>query len=607
MGEETVNASSGWSNRLGALRDVPKLWHLLWESNPKAVFGTTFLRVLGGLTPVAMLYAAKRVVDLIAQASKGQAPEAGDLWFWIGLEFGLAACSQLIAKGVDYLDSLISDQFSHNLALKIMRHAASLDLSSFEDPTFQDRLNRARVQATDRTNMLTSAGWLVQRLVMLISLAVGIVVYSPWLVIVLIFSVLPAFLVESHFAFLGYTQSHETTPDRRRLDYYLELGSSPVSAKEVKSFALAPYLEKIYAKISSEIIEKRRRLATRRLTWSGLFAVVAVVAYYGAYAYLAREALFQRMSLGTFTFMVGAIAGANGHLQTIFTLFSGIADQALFLRDLILFLEETPHMPVAQAVLSPPVPLQSGLAFEDVTFGYPGSERPVLENLSFQLRKGQRVALVGENGEGKTTLVKLIARLYDPTSGRILLDGRDLKEYKLDELRKHIGIMFQDFVRYDLSARENIAVGDISQLSEDEELNEASRKSNAADLVEGLPEHLDQMLGRRFEGGVDLSGGEWQRIALARAYLRHAEILILDEPTASLDAMAEHEIFQKFAELTQGKLAVFISHRFSTVRMADRILVLSQGKIAEDGTHDQLLQAAGLYARLFEVQAASYR
>jgi len=554
-----------------------------------------------------MLYAAKFIFDIIVSTTRGQLVDSNELWFWVSIEFALAALAQLIGRGVDFFDTLVADRFSLSLGLKIMRHAATLDLQSFEDPQFNDRLERARAQSTDRMGMLTSAGWLLQRIVMLISLGATIMYYSPWLLLVLLISVLPAFLVESHFAFLGYSQAHEMTPVRRSLDYFLSLGSGREAAKEVKIFALAPHLESKYVDLAGQLIEKNRKLAARRLLWGGIFAIVASLGYYGSYAYLTREAFLQRISVGTFTLLVGAVSGANGHLQMIFSLFSDVADQSLFLRDLILFFREEPSIRSPQKALMPPRPIQSGIEFENVTFQYPGTEKPIFSDLSFRLSKGQRVALVGENGEGKTTVVKLMARLYDPSAGRILLDGRDLKEYDVDELRKEIGVIFQDFIRYDLTARENIAAGDMAKLNDDEAIWEASRKGNALELLENFPTRLDQMLGRRFEGGLDLSGGEWQRVALARAFLRDAQILILDEPTAALDPMAEHEVFQKFADLTQDRLSLFISHRFSTVRTADRILLLSQGRIAEDGTHETLIEAGGMYARLFDVQASSYR
>ena len=604
---ESISQLEAWRNRLRALKDFPKLWTLVWDASPGAVAATIALRVLGGLTPLGMLYAAKFIFDIIVSTTRGQLVDSNELWFWVSIEFALAALAQLIGRGVDFFDTLVADRFSLSLGLKIMRHAATLDLQSFEDPQFNDRLERARAQSTDRMGMLTSAGWLLQRIVMLLSLGATIMYYSPWLLLVLLISVLPAFLVESHFAFLGYSQAHEMTPVRRSLDYFLSLGSGREAAKEVKIFALAPHLESKYVDLAGQLIEKNRKLAARRLLWGGIFAIVASLGYYGSYAYLTREAFLQRISVGTFTLLVGAVSGANGHLQMIFSLFSDVADQSLFLRDLILFFREEPSIRSPQKALMPPRPIQSGIEFENVTFQYPGTEKPIFSDLSFRLSKGQRVALVGENGEGKTTVVKLMARLYDPSAGRILLDGRDLKEYDVDELRKEIGVIFQDFIRYDLTARENIAAGDMAKLNDDEAIWEASRKGNALELLENFPTRLDQMLGRRFEGGLDLSGGEWQRVALARAFLRDAQILILDEPTAALDPMAEHEVFQKFADLTQDRLSLFISHRFSTVRTADRILLLSQGRIAEDGTHETLIEAGGMYARLFDVQASSYR
>lgn len=604
---DSLTQKEAWKNRFSALKDVPTLWRLLWDSAPAPVGGTIFFRVLGGVAPLGMLYAAKQIIDIISAASKGQPVDPNQLWLWLAVEFGLAATSQVIGRAIDFFDGLISDRFSHSLGLKIMRHAASLDLSSFEDPAFHDRLERARAQSTDRIGMLTSAGWLLQRVVMLLSLIGGIIYYYPWVFGVLIVCVLPSFLVESHFAFVGYTLAHTLTPARRSMGYFLTLGSGREAAKEIKVFALAPHLETKYLELSTQIIDKNRTIASRRLLWGAAFAVLAAAGYYGSYAYMVREAYLQRITLGSFTFIVGAIAGANGHLQTIFSLFSDIADQSLFLQDLIIFFREKSNMPPAARPILPPRPIQSGLEFDNVTFQYPGAEKPILNKLSFRMDPGQRIALVGENGEGKTTLVKLMTRLYDPAEGRILLDGRDLREYDVEELRKEFGIVFQDFVRYDLTARENIAAGDIAQLGDDEKLWEASRRSNAAELLEAFPEKLDQILGRRFDGGVDLSGGQWQRIALARAFLREAQILVLDEPTAALDPLAESEVFEKFAELTKQKMAIFISHRLSTVRMADRILLLSQGRIAEDGTHEQLLKAEGQYAKLFEIQAASYR
>ncbi len=599
--------SGNWRERWEALRDLPRLWELLRAAAPGQVAATIGLRVVSGLAPVAMLYCAKQIVDLITQRLQGRGGEQAELWFWMGCEFALAASTQVIGRGIDYCDGLIADKFSASLGLRIMEQATRLDLSTFEDPEFHDRLERARAQATDRVSMLTAMGWLLQRIVMLVSTALGILYYSPFFLAVLVISVIPPFLVESHFAFQGYSLSRRLTSRRRELEYLLFLGSGRDAAKEVKLFALGDHLRNRYRSLAEGILDDNRALARKRAAWGSVFAVVAVAGYFGSYAYLGIQALNQSISLGAFTFLTGAIAAANGHLQMIFSLFSNIADQALFLRDLVVFLDEKPRIVVRPDALIPPRPMRDGLVLDNVCFQYPNNGKAVIQNLSLTLEPGQRAALVGENGEGKTTLVKLLVRLYDPTSGRILWDGNDLRDYKVEELRREIGVIFQDFVKYDWPIRENIAAGQISKVSDDEALWEASRRSNAEELIQSLPSKLDQMLGTRFESGVDLSGGQWQRLALARAYLRDAQFLILDEPTAALDPLAEHEVFEKFSDLTAGKMALFISHRFSTVRMADRILLLSGGRIAEGGSHEELLARGGTYAQLFDLQASSYR
>jgi ATP-binding cassette subfamily B protein len=385
------------------------------------------------------------------------------------------------------------------------------------------------------------------------------------------------------------------------------LGSSKESAKEVKVFALGGYLRDRYAVLTDGIIRRNRELTRRRLWWGSALAIIGSLGYYGSYAYLVWRALLGEISVGTLTFLAGAIAGSATQLQSVFSLFSSISDQALFLTDLVSFLSVQPDIRSKPGALPAPRPIRDGFEFREVSFHYPGSDREVLKSLSFRMAPGEHIALVGENGQGKTTLVKLLARLYDPTAGAILLDGVDLRDYGVEELHKEIGIIFQDFVHYDLAARLNIGVGRISESGHDDALWNAARKSRADRLLARFPGGLDQMLGRRFEGGVDLSGGEWQKFALARAYLRNAQVLILDEPTAALDAMAESEVFSRFADLAQGKMAILISHRFSTVRRSHRIVVLEDGRIREQGTHDELVATGGEYAKLFELQAANYR
>ncbi len=377
--------------------------------------------------------------------------------------------------------------------------------------------------------------------------------------------------------------------------------------KELKLFNLSGYLTDRFTGLSQGIYEENVALNRRRLFWGGLLSLLGQAGYYTAYAYSIWRTIQGRYSVGDLTLITAAIMQAMSNIQQAFSTASGVADQALFLTDLLAFFAMEPAVKSKPNGLRAPRPITQGFEFQEVSFVYPGTTRRVLDRFNFALRPGERVALIGENGQGKTTVVKLITRLYDPSEGRILLDGVDLREYDLADLHAEMGVIFQDFMRYEMTARENIAVGRVELDHKPEEIEYAAEKSLASSVIAKLHGGFDQMLGRRFEGGVDLSGGEWQKLALARAYLRDAQLLILDEPTASLDARSEFEVFERFAELTFGKMALLISHRFSTVRMADRIVVLEAGRLVEEGSHDQLVGLGGRYAVMFEMQAASYR
>jgi ATP-binding cassette subfamily B protein len=455
--------------------------------------------------------------------------------------------------------------------------------------------------------MIQAIGRLVQLVITTLTLSITIIVYSPWVMLLLIGGVIPAFLGESHFAFLGYAKNFRQTPIRRQMDYLRVVGGSKEAAKELKLFGLKDFLTERFTYLSDEIYKENVGLSRRKLSAGAVLSIIATAGYYSAYVIVIWRTVTGAFSIGTWYLLSGAILQASNNIQQIFSTVSGIADQALFLTDLLAFFEMQPTIQSKPNALPAPRPIVRGFEFRNVSFNYPGSPRRILNGLNFHLHPGERVALIGENGQGKTTIVKLITRLYDPTEGQILLDGVDLREYSLEDLYREIGVIFQDFMRYEMTARENIAVGQIDELSNLKLLQTASRKSLADEVIAKLPLQYDQMLGRRFEKGVDLSGGEWQKIALARAYLRNAQLLILDEPTAALDAKSEFEVFHRFAELTTGKMALFISHRFSTVRMADRIVVLENGNIAEDGNHEQLSRLGGRYAEMFEMQAASYR
>lgn len=601
---------SGWRERWGAFRNIPPLLRMVWQTSPPLVLASLVLRLCRALLPLAMLWVGKLIIDAVVASLGSKTAPPQDVYTLVAVEFGLAILSDWLGRGVALCDSLLGDRFTNQISVRLMEHASALDLARFEEPEFYDKMERARRQTTGRLGLLSSLFTLVQDLITLASLSAGLLLFSPWLMLLLILAVLPSFLGESHFAGLTYSLLYRWTPERRELDYVRMLGASLQSAKEVKIFGLGPYLAARYRKLADRFFAENRRLAIRRATVGGALNIVGTGGYYLAYLFIIRGTLQGALTVGDLTFLAGSFARSRSLIEDLFRRVNDVSEQALYLKDLYEFFEMRPQIevpPEGKVWLPAPRPIVAGFEFRNVSFAYPGSGRVALRDVSFRLEPGQRVALIGENGAGKTTLVKLLARLYEPTGGVILLDGRPIQDYDPVDLRREIGVIFQDYMRYDMLVRENIGFGRVEQLGAQERIVESARKSMAEPVIAGLSRGLDHMLGRRFEGGADLSAGQWQKIALARAYMRDAQVLILDEPTASLDARAEFEVFQRFAELTKGKMAVLISHRFSTVRMADYILVLENGSILESGSHEQLLALGGRYAELFELQAAGYR
>ncbi|HLS83354.1 MAG TPA: ABC transporter ATP-binding protein, partial [Arenimonas sp.] len=468
-------------------------------------------------------------------------------------------------------------------------------------------LDRARRQTMSRMSLMSQLFGQAQDLITVVSFAIGLLVYAPWLIALLAVALVPAFLGEAHFNALGYSLNYSWTPERRQLEYVRQTGASVETAKEVKIFGLHAFLVQRFRELSERFYAANRKLAIRRAAWGSVLTVLGTLGYYVAYGYIAWRTVRGDFSIGDLTFLAGSFRRLRQLLEGLLVGFSQVAGQALYLDDLFSFFEIEPEIVSPPDPRPFPKPMREGIVFENVGFRYPGAERWAVRGLGFHLKPGEVLALVGENGAGKTTLVKLLARLYDPDEGRILLDGHDLRDYDLDELRRQVGVIFQDFVRYHLTAAENIAVGRIQALDDRERITEAARMAMADEVIRRLPGGYDQVLGRRFGNGVDLSGGEWQKLAIARAYMRDSQLLILDEPTAALDARAEYEVFQRFKELSRGRTAVLISHRFSSVRMADRILVLGGGRIEAMGSHEDLLAQGGRYAELFELQAAGYR
>jgi len=594
--------------RLGALKNLPAFFKLVWDAAPGMMAANMVLRFIKAAIPFLLLYTGKLIIDKVLHLSRHQdASAAYSLWVLVAIEFGLALLSDGLTRAITLLDSLLGDLFSNHTSVRIMQHAATLDLDQFEDATFYDKLERARQQTVGRTVLLSQVLGQVQDLITMSFLAAGLLVFNPWLILLLVIAILPAFLGESYFNDQTYALSRWQTPQRRELDYLRYIGASDETAKEIKMFSLSGFIIERFKKLSDKFYVDSRRIAIKRSVWGTVFALLGSLGYYGAYVYIIQRTVTGVLTIGELTFLAGSFRQLKSLLEGILARFTSVSQGAIYLSDFFEFFDIQPKIHNTRRPRPFPNPILTGFTFQDVGFKYLHSERWANRHLNFTLHPGEKLALVCENGAGKSTLVKLLARLYDPTEGRILLDGIDLREYDLGELRQHIGIIFQDFLRYQMTFSQNIAAGNIDQKENEEQIKASARQSLAYELAQKLTGGYQQMLGRRFAEGVELSGGEWQKVAIARAYMRDAQLIILDEPTSALDARAEFQVFERFTDLTSGKMAVLISHRFSTVRMADRIIVLDKGEIAEIGSHEELLARGGRYAELFHLQAMGYK
>jgi ATP-binding cassette, subfamily B, bacterial len=604
--------------RVGALKNLWPFIVMVWRTSPRLTVGSLGLRLVRALLPVATLFVGKLIIDeVVLLVQEPAKPETLQVWLDSGLlnhlglllaiEFMLAVLADVLGRVISLVDSLLSERVTNASSVRLMEHAATLDLEDFEDAEFQDQLERARRQTSGRMTLMGQLFGQAQDIVTVAAFASGLIFYAPWLIVLLLVALLPAFLGEAHFNAQSYSLDFVRTPERRELDYVRQTAAGVETAKEVKIFGLHGFLIDRYRRLAANFYAANRKLALQRAGWGGLFTAIGTVGYYMAYAYIAWRTVTGQFSVGDLTFLAGSFRRLRSLIEGLLTGFSATAGQALYLNDLFSFFEITPEISSPESPRPFPQPIREGFVFEDVGFIYAGAERWAVRHLSFTLKAGEVIALVGENGAGKTTLVKLLTRLYDPDEGRILLDGHDLREYDLTALRGNMGVIFQDFVRYNLTASDNIAVGRIAARDDRGRIAHAAMKSQADEVIAKLADGYDQMVGKRFRNGVELSGGEWQKLAIARAYMRDAEVLILDEPTAALDARSEYEVFRRFKELSEGKTAVLISHRFSSVRMADRIIVLADGKVEAAGTHEELMAQSGRYSELFELQAAGYR
>ncbi|PYD62730.1 ABC transporter ATP-binding protein [Gluconacetobacter entanii] len=597
------------SRRFGVYGHLPRMFRQLWQCSPALTLASMGLRLIQAIQPPLALYVAKLIVDGVIHLGGHARDRAGadHLELWLAVEFGLIILSDLTSRAVALVDGLLNERYINAVSIALMEHAATLDLAQFESSELQDLLERARRQASGRNNLLVQLFNIGQTALTAITLVIGVVAFAPWMVLILIVGLLPAAAGEARFNAEAYRLMRAKTAERREMEYLRSIGASAEHAKEIKLFWLGGFLVERFRAAAATVLEQNRRLAVRRFGWSSLFAAIGSVTYYGVYVVIVHDTVRGQFSVGDLTFLSGSFLRLHGLLSSLLLGITQTAGQAQYLDDFFAFLDLRPVIMSPVATRPFPSPIRHGIRFHDVGFRYPGTDRWALRHLDLRIAAGETVALVGENGAGKTTIVKLLTRLYDPDEGEITVDGVSLRDMDLDDLRAHIGVIFQDFVRYSLTAAENIAVGRIGALSDSARITAAAREGLADGVVEKLPLGYDQPLGKRVAKGRDLSGGEWQKIAISRAYMRDADLLILDEPTSALDARAEADVFERMRALRHGKAALVISHRFSTVRTADRIVVLEHGQVLESGTHDELLAHGGRYAELFALQAAGYQ
>lgn len=600
--------SIGFRDSLKALVHIPRFFKEIMNSSKLLFFYNLFARLLTSFSPVAKLWVGKLIIDEIILLTQTETKDLNQLWIYVGIEFVLFVLTDLLNRTVGLSDSLLGDLYSNDSSVKIIQKTSEVSISQLEDAEFYDKLERARTQTNSRVNLMSNSLSQIQDLIAILSLIFALIYFEPWLILLLIISIIPSFLNEYKFSSTQYSIARSWTSERRELDYIRFIGANDRTAKEVKLFGLTKYLADRFSYLSDMYYNMNKKIAVKRTLLGTLFGLLGTVSYYGAYVLIVYRVIGGVITIGDLTFLSGSFNRLQSKMQGVFSKFTRISQSALYLKDYFDFIDIKIESQVHKDSLLPiPNEVVNGFEIRNVYFSYPGSDTKVLNGVSFDLRKGEKLAFVGENGAGKTTLIKLLLRFYEPTSGSIFLDGVNIQSYDVNAYQKLFGVIFQDFIRYEFTIGENIAVGNISEKENLEMIEKAADLSLASQVVDQMNEGYEQQLGRRFSNGKNLSGGQWQKIALARAYMKNADIIILDEPTSALDARAEYEAFQRFIGLTKGKTSIIISHRFSTVRMADRIIVLKDGKILEHGSHEELMTNKQLYSELFSLQAAGYQ
>src|SRR6266508_1825173 len=605
-----------WRERLQDMRtaygNIPGAFQLVWGADKRSTIVMAVLTLVSAFLPLSQAWAGGLILNSVTHSFQLKiTPQAGlqAALPYLALEFALLLLSAIITQLRRLAEHVLNARLGHHINSAVIRKALSLDLQYFEDASFYDKLQNARREADFRALGIINGGFLVvQNVITLLSFAVALLAFNPLIALLLFVATIPSFIAQKKYAKVQLRLLTWRAPESRRMNYLEHVLTVDNSVKEVKLFGLGEPLLQRYNDMFWKIFEEDEQLARRRSWISLIWGMVASVSYYGAYAWVIYAFVAGQIRIGTgLVFYLTLFRSSQGTFQGLFDNVNRLFENGLFMDNLFSFLDLAPQMAVAEHPRPMPAKIRQGLEFRHVWFRYPGREDWALRDLNLTIGAGEKIARVGQNGAGKTTLIKLMTRLYDPTEGQILLDGVDLREYDLDELRQRIGVIFQDFVKYQLSVKENIGFGQIDRLNDTTRVASSAERGGADTVVAELPEGMDTMLGRWFEKGHELSGGQWQKIALSRAFMRDGEVLVLDEPTSALDAEREYEIFQRFRDLTEGKIAVLISHRFSTVRMADRIAVIEDGQISELGSHAQLLALGGTYARLFEMQAEGYR
>jgi ATP-binding cassette subfamily B protein len=596
----------GLKDSFNSLTYIPRFFKEIWQTNKKLFLISALCRLIAALLPVVILWVGKIIIDEIIRITTQGEKDFSELWKYVLLEFILVVLSDLMSRAISLTDGILGDQYNINTSVKIIEKTNEVDISLLENSEFYDKLERARTQTMGRVDLMSNVLGQAQTTISILTLVAGLIYFEPYLIILLVLSIIPSFINEVRFSQQQYSLARSWTAERRELDYLRFIGANDKTAKEIKLFGLTNFVVNRFRNLATIYFNLNKTLVIKRSSYGFLFNLLGSISYYAAYVFIIYRVLSGVITLGELTFLSGSFNRLMKSLQDFFSKFTRISESSLYLKDYFDFIDISIDPKTAEDIPLPKV-IQKGFEFKNVFFAYPESENQILKDVSFSIKAGEKIAFVGQNGAGKTTLTKLLLRFYEPTSGEILLDGININRYSKSEYQAYFGVLFQDFFRYEFTVRENIAIGKIDEIENQERIEKAAELSLADEVVSELASGYEQQLGKRFVKGQELSGGQWQKIALARAYMKNAEVMILDEPTSALDAKAESEVFERFIHLIKNKTSVIISHRFSTVRQADRIIVLQGGKILESGTHEELMANNKLYAQLFTLQAEGYK